>query len=65
MNGVPVNSMATFGNARGSTACVTKVELTISCQKLLNKDLTSKSDPICVVLLQDSASKKWDEVIIY
>ena len=39
---------------------VSKVEVHISCKDLLNKDLTSKSDPMCVMYLQDN--KKWYEV---
>ncbi|CAN9511982.1 unnamed protein product [Ophioblennius macclurei] len=31
--------------------CVSKVELSISCTDLLDKDLVSKSDPCCLVLL--------------
>ncbi|KAK2553906.1 Copine-3 [Acropora cervicornis] len=33
--------------------CVTKVELHISCRGLLDKDSTSKSDPLCAVYMQD------------
>uniref|UniRef100_H2ZQ72 C2 domain-containing protein n=1 Tax=Ciona savignyi TaxID=51511 RepID=H2ZQ72_CIOSA len=33
------------------TSCHSKVELRISCKDLLNKDLLSKSDPICAVML--------------
>ncbi|XP_076850730.1 copine-3 isoform X2 [Brachyhypopomus gauderio] len=29
--------------------CVSKVELSISCEHLLDKDVTSKSDPMCVL----------------
>uniref|UniRef100_A0A671Z1W3 Copine-3 n=1 Tax=Sparus aurata TaxID=8175 RepID=A0A671Z1W3_SPAAU len=29
--------------------CVTKVELTVSCDNLLDKDIGSKSDPLCVL----------------
>ncbi|KAL2308233.1 hypothetical protein Nmel_001241 [Mimus melanotis] len=41
--------------------CVTKVELTISCTNLLDKDVGSKSDPLCV-LLQNSSGQQWYEV---
>uniref|UniRef100_A0A672ILI1 Copine-3-like n=1 Tax=Salarias fasciatus TaxID=181472 RepID=A0A672ILI1_SALFA len=41
--------------------CVTKVELTVSCQHLLDKDIGSKSDPLCV-LLMSSANNQWYEV---
>ncbi|XP_060919921.1 copine-3-like isoform X1 [Labrus mixtus] len=41
--------------------CVTKVELTISCDNLLDKDIGSKSDPLCVLLMSSSESQ-WYEV---
>lgn len=40
--------------------CVSKVELSVSCTDLLDKDVGSKSDPLCV-LLQKSGDK-WTEV---
>lgn len=40
--------------------CVTKVELHISCRGLLDKDSTSKSDPLCAVYMQD-ARGNWVE----
>ncbi|KAK7881384.1 hypothetical protein WMY93_029793 [Mugilogobius chulae] len=44
-----------------ATQCVTKVELTVSCENLLDKDIGSKSDPLCVLLMSSSDSK-WYEV---
>ncbi|CAF98783.1 unnamed protein product [Tetraodon nigroviridis] len=41
--------------------CVTKVELTVSCDNLMDRDITSKSDPLCV-LLMNSSDSKWYEV---
>ncbi|XP_020501032.1 copine-3 isoform X1 [Labrus bergylta] len=41
--------------------CVTKVELTVSCDNLLDKDIGSKSDPLCVLLMSSSESQ-WYEV---
>ncbi|XP_014342529.1 copine-1 isoform X2 [Latimeria chalumnae] len=41
--------------------CVTKVELSISCDSLIDKDVGSKSDPLCV-LLQSSGDGRWVEV---
>uniref|UniRef100_A0A673AV39 Copine III n=1 Tax=Sphaeramia orbicularis TaxID=375764 RepID=A0A673AV39_9TELE len=41
--------------------CVTKVELTVSCNNLLDKDIGSKSDPLCV-LLMNSSENQWYEV---
>ncbi|PFX18281.1 copine-3-like isoform X1 [Stylophora pistillata] len=40
--------------------CVTRVELHISCRGLLDKDTTSKSDPLCAMYIQDSHGK-WVE----
>ncbi|CAG5978173.1 unnamed protein product [Menidia menidia] len=40
--------------------CVTKVELTISCTDLLDKDVGSKSDPLCVLLQKSGDS--WTEL---
>jgi len=45
-----------------SNACVMKVELSISCQNLANKDLTSLSDPICILKKKDKATNKFHEV---
>uniref|UniRef100_A0A3P8XAS3 Copine-3 n=1 Tax=Esox lucius TaxID=8010 RepID=A0A3P8XAS3_ESOLU len=44
-----------------ATQCVTKVELTVSCENLLDKDIGSKSDPLCVLLMNTSGSQ-WYEV---
>uniref|UniRef100_A0A669PA38 Copine-3 n=1 Tax=Phasianus colchicus TaxID=9054 RepID=A0A669PA38_PHACC len=41
--------------------CVTKVELSIACTNLLDKDVGSKSDPLCV-LLQSMSGHQWYEV---
>lgn len=41
--------------------CVTKVELTVSCDHLLDKDIGSKSDPLCV-LLMNTGQSQWYEV---
>uniref|UniRef100_A0A674N834 Copine-3 n=2 Tax=Takifugu rubripes TaxID=31033 RepID=A0A674N834_TAKRU len=43
------------------TDCVTKVALSVSCQNLLDKDHFSKSDPLCVLLLNTSGPH-WCEV---
>uniref|UniRef100_A0A8C3AU12 Copine-3 n=1 Tax=Cyclopterus lumpus TaxID=8103 RepID=A0A8C3AU12_CYCLU len=44
-----------------ATQCVTKVELTVSCENLLDTDVGSKSDPLCV-LLMNSSDSQWYEV---
>ncbi|XP_008436526.1 copine-3-like isoform X2 [Poecilia reticulata] len=41
--------------------CVTKVELTVSCENLMDTDLGSKSDPLCVLLMCNPDSK-WYEM---
>lgn len=41
--------------------CVTLVQLSISCDHLIDKDIGSKSDPLCV-LLQDVGGGNWAEV---
>nr|XP_046165738.1 copine-3-like isoform X2 [Oncorhynchus gorbuscha] len=44
-----------------ASQCVSKVELSISCSNLLDKDVGSKSDPLCV-LLQSIGDDKWTEL---
>ena len=39
-----------------------KVALTFSCKGLKDKDVTSKSDPIIQVLMEDSRRQTWKEV---
>ncbi|XP_035158663.3 copine-1 isoform X5 [Callithrix jacchus] len=41
--------------------CVTLVQLSISCDHLIDKDISSKSDPLCV-LLQDVGGGNWAEL---
>lgn len=41
--------------------CMTLVQLSISCDRLIDKDIGSKSDPLCV-LLQDVGGGNWAEV---
>ena len=44
-----------------NTSLATKVSLTFSCKGLLDKDLTSKSDPIVQVMALNSQNN-WREV---
>ncbi|XP_039982800.1 copine-3-like isoform X2 [Xiphias gladius] len=54
--------MAAGGNpGPRATDCVTKVALSISCDKLLDMDTFSKSDPLCV-LLMNSSGPHWSEI---
>ncbi|XP_033896446.1 copine-2-like isoform X2 [Acipenser ruthenus] len=48
------------GGPLGTTCCVTKVELSVSGQNLLDRDVTSKSDPFCVLFLE--VNGKWKEI---
>ncbi|XP_068029652.1 copine-5-like isoform X3 [Anomalospiza imberbis] len=40
----------------------TRVELTVSCRQLLDRDTFSKSDPICVLYTQRPGSHQWREM---
>ncbi|KAK5850065.1 hypothetical protein PBY51_014347 [Eleginops maclovinus] len=40
--------------------CATKVELTISCENLMDMDIFSKSDPLCALYISTSGSQ-WSE----
>lgn len=54
--------MASFGTqGPRATDCVTKVAISISCENLLDMDTFSKSDPMCV-LLMNSSGPHWCEV---
>ena len=44
----------------GSQYCVCKVELSVCGQNLLDRDVTSKSDPFCVLFME--VNGKWVEV---
>uniref|UniRef100_A0A8B9LPY8 Copine Va n=1 Tax=Astyanax mexicanus TaxID=7994 RepID=A0A8B9LPY8_ASTMX len=39
----------------------TKVEITVSCRDLLDRDTFSKSDPLCILYTQGVESKQWRE----
>ncbi|XP_068064244.1 RNA-binding protein 12 isoform X2 [Anomalospiza imberbis] len=42
-------------------ACGSRMELSVACRSLLDGDLSSRSDPLCV-LLQDAADGRWAEL---
>uniref|UniRef100_A0A3B4ZW80 Copine-3 n=1 Tax=Stegastes partitus TaxID=144197 RepID=A0A3B4ZW80_9TELE len=49
--------MATGGALMpGATAMATKVELTISCENLMDMDVFSKSDPLCALFVNSTGS---------
>jgi len=52
--------MASLLTKRLTSEPVSKVEIHVSCDKLLNKDLTSKSDPCCLLYMMTNG--KWLEV---
>lgn len=54
--------MALGGASAPRAPCLaTKVELTISCQSLMDMDVFSKSDPVCILYINTSGSH-WYEV---
>nr|XP_020456973.1 copine-8 [Monopterus albus] len=56
-------SMASIGDfdPLNATIPATKVEITVSCRNLLDRDTFSKSDPICVLYTQGMGNKEWRE----
>ncbi|XP_031203743.1 copine-5 isoform X3 [Mastomys coucha] len=53
-------SLSEFDSLAGSIPA-TKVEITVSCRNLLDKDMFSKSDPLCVMYTQGMENKQWRE----
>ncbi|KAK1785412.1 hypothetical protein P4O66_018256, partial [Electrophorus voltai] len=49
-----------LGPALGPQHCITKVELSVCCASLLDRDVASKSDPFCVLFQEVDGS--WAEV---
>lgn len=47
----------------GATHLASKVELTVSCENLMDMDVFSKSDPLCALYINTSGSH-WYEVSI-
>ncbi|XP_068160115.1 copine-3-like isoform X3 [Antennarius striatus] len=59
---VPQAVMASAGiSGSPPTECVTKVAVSISCDNLLDMDAFSKSDPLCV-LLMNTSGPHWCEI---
>ncbi|KAK5849194.1 hypothetical protein PBY51_008854 [Eleginops maclovinus] len=56
-------NMASIGDfdPLNATIPATKVEITVSCRNLLDRDTFSKSDPICVLYAQGMGNKEWRE----
>ncbi|XP_050429591.1 copine-8-like isoform X2 [Adelges cooleyi] len=45
-----------------STEPTSEIELTLSCRNLLDCDVFSKSDPMCVVYLKTPETSRWSEI---
>ncbi|XP_032076754.1 copine-8 isoform X2 [Thamnophis elegans] len=56
-------NMASVGdfNAVSANVPATRVEISVSCRNLLDRDTFSKSDPICVLYTQGMGNKEWRE----
>ncbi|XP_034982390.1 copine-8 isoform X4 [Zootoca vivipara] len=56
-------NMASVGDFNPLSASVpaTRVEVSVSCRNLLDRDTFSKSDPICVLYTQGMGNKEWRE----
>ncbi|XP_041966279.1 copine-8 isoform X2 [Alosa sapidissima] len=56
-------NMASIGEFDPLTAAIpaTKVEITVSCRNLLDRDTFSKSDPICILYTQTIGNREWRE----
>ncbi|XP_026533425.1 copine-8 isoform X1 [Notechis scutatus] len=56
-------NMASVGDFNSVSANVpaTRVEISVSCRNLLDRDTFSKSDPICVLYTQGMGNKEWRE----
>ncbi|XP_067420514.1 copine-8 isoform X3 [Emydura macquarii macquarii] len=56
-------NMASVGEFNSLSASIpaTKVEVSVSCRNLLDRDTFSKSDPICVLYTQGIGNKEWRE----
>jgi len=52
--------MATALTKRLATEPVSKVEVHVSCDKLMDRDITSKSDPCCLMYVM--TGNQWVEV---
>jgi len=55
-----MNQPPAYAQGPPPAACHSKVELRISCKKLLDKDVLSKSDPLCVLF--EMRGGRWTEV---
>uniref|UniRef100_A0A2K6KCK4 Copine 8 n=1 Tax=Rhinopithecus bieti TaxID=61621 RepID=A0A2K6KCK4_RHIBE len=60
-------STAGIGDLNQLSAAIpaTRVEVSVSCRNLLDRDTFSKSDPICVLYVQGVGNKEWREVTVF
>ncbi|XP_074872264.1 copine-8 isoform X3 [Carettochelys insculpta] len=58
-----LGNMASVGEFSSLSASIpaTRVEVSVSCRNLLDRDTFSKSDPICVLYTQGIGNKEWRE----
>ncbi|VVC25773.1 Hypothetical protein CINCED_3A006086 [Cinara cedri] len=54
--------MAKLFKPGSSTEPTSEIELSLSCRNLLDCDVFSKSDPMCVVYMKTPESFKWNEI---
>ncbi|CAG2100160.1 unnamed protein product [Medioppia subpectinata] len=61
---LPFETLAqTSATGGGNSSLPTsQIEMTLSCRNLLNRDITSKSDPFCLVQMSDAWSKSYYEI---
>ena len=50
------------GVVQASQGPSNKIQIFISCRKLKDLDILSKSDPVCVMFLKDSKSNSWQRL---
>ncbi len=61
----PPQNVSSYPTHNTTSACVSKIELHISCKGLHKMDITSSSDPMAVLHMLDKQSKQWVEVSVY
>lgn len=51
-----------MGPVPTTLACTSQIEMTLSCENLLNLDVMSKSDPFCIVQMKESWQNNFFEI---
>lgn len=64
MNSMQVPQIGFEKSAFGGSAVIptSQIEMTLSCENLLNTDVLSKSDPFCIVYMKESWQDKFFEI---